>query len=1300
MKLVGLESLADLKNILKQQKKEEAKRKNIVVSSTHKADDNDSIEAEARKRAREEHRAEVKAAKKAINRFDAMRKSDQEFEEMAQDALRKAEEKRKQEQEALRFKKIQQEQEEAERKRKAEEEEKRIVQQRKERAEREKVAIQMRKEQEAKLYKDTRERKRREIIEGTATLEQIKHYAQVYPEDTEVQKILKEKQYQYVFGWLDRKAEIQKQKEEERIRKIQEEEERGIAEIERQMIERQKLEERKKHEEEERRRIEEEKARKQWEEEHANIDAMKATLQKRLAMCNSLETKIQSATDEISIKKVQLESKHKAIEIESERVFKDNPELGGPVGKISTDIESHFQKEKSQNVTVPALARADMDGQTYWIVNFIPTEFSGKYDRWKRPLKVFVCRGLIAKNSRTGVFITEYDPMGQHSDRIQNRAQWERFGFGIRNLDIQVTGKREHYRYARLLDVTEQLNRDTAFLQNLNNDVDNIESQIRYNESLIRINQATLVKVKAACKEIEKEIKQALHHSEEAKKQEELEKQKELEKKKIEEARRLKETRKKLAEARQEANRELAEMQAKIDNEKQRVAKVKSYIRSEHELRQQHFLDIVQNKIKRSHFYDNVPLIIEGGPGTGKTTTMVQRLKFLVDPAALKDFENPLSEEQKNRLLDEEHLHTNWLFISPTRQLLLFLRNNMIREGLYADNDNTKTIGKLREDMFHAYRLKSPNSDGPFKMIENKEGEEPVLIFLNPLAAIEGFGNYVLQSTFNTIEKVTNLKTSNFQWNTQGIIIKGMLSKLLTLTDLCSLIKELESIKKTIQPEISNIEQLLKEQADTLSMEILQRVKEDCEDYKNIEDLFDRWYEEAIEEDEEDNDDEVAEADDTEEDSTLRPDTRTLLFNNLTKIVKKLALQKYENSPLGKRLKEVYGIVGHYITDVIQAEENEKTEIAEILGEKDKTRIEIIGEYSWFMKHMAGLCKGAGNAILSQIPKLYKQYRKSNLGLDNSPYDKTLLTSVVQKGNKYLYADEIDIIIGFINNLLILLSNKSNVTYKDLKHKYVNAYNENSKYVIGVDEVTDYTAMDLYFISSLRNNQFSSITMCGDILQGLTNSGISKWSDIDSVMPQKAEVIGLVTSYRQTPTLVEMAQNMYFDEMGKKAPYESKMEKSDVEAKPLALVTSDDTHEAEWIAKRINEIYRIHDQQMPSVAVFVGRNVNVAEYIERLKANENLLNGIRIEDCTDNRKTEGDNMVRIFNLEDVKGMEFEVAIFHNLDEALSGHDSALMRRYLYVGISRATSHLCATFRNEKGNEGILKYFDRNCKSWL
>ena len=178
-----------------------------------------------------------------------------------------------------------------------------------------------------------------------------------------------------------------------------------------------------------------------------------------------------------------------------------------------------------------------------------------------------------------------------------------------------------------------------------------------------------------------------------------------------------------------------------------------------------------------------------------------------------------------------------------------------------------------------------------------------------------------------------------------------------------------------------------------------------------------------------------------------------------------------------------------------------------------------------------------------------------------------------------------------------------------------------------------------------------------------------------------------------------MAREMYLDDRGKESPYHSdKVDAVLVDAAPLAFVSDDEELKAQWMAQRIVEVFKKYGDEMPSVAIFVGDDEDIPELIQMLEE-QDCLNSIGIADCTDNRTCTQTKCVRIFRLKEVKGMEFEVAFFHNIDKALAGSSTDLMRRYLYVGISRATSHLAATFTEEDGNEDIINYFNLEVKNW-
>lgn len=218
-------------------------------------------------------------------------------------------------------------------------------------------------------------------------------------------------------------------------------------------------------------------------------------------------------------------------------------------------------------------------------------------------------------------------------------------------------------------------------------------------------------------------------------------------------------------------------------------------------------------------------------------------------------------------------------------------------------------------------------------------------------------------------------------------------------------------------------------------------------------------------------------------------------------------------------------------------------------------------------------------------------------------------------------------------------------------------------------------------------------------MQGITENGIRDWNDLSGWILPGLIKKELKVSYRQTPTLVKLAREMYNDEEGHYPSYQSDKElDKENEPAPIACVSDDEEEKAEWIAKRIIEVYKIYDSKMPSVAVFVGDEVNVSQFINTIYDTD-LLNGIDVVDCTGGRALNRSDIVRVFRISEVKGMEFEVAFFYNLDEALHGRTTGLMKKYLYVGLSRATTHLAATFCNPDDARDVLKYFETHDNNW-
>ena len=110
----------------------------------------------------------------------------------------------------------------------------------------------------------------------------------------------------------------------------------------------------------------------------------------------------------------------------------------------------------------------------------------------------------------------------------------------------------------------------------------------------------------------------------------------------------------------------------------------------------------------------------------------------------------------------------------------------------------------------------------------------------------------------------------------------------------------------------------------------------------------------------------------------------------------------------------------------------------------------------------------------------------------NSNWDLALMEKIIGVSSKnYIHHDECCLLIGFINNLLIRIARISSERFDQFKGRFANAYKQNRKAVIGVDEATDYSLIDYYAINSLRHHVVSAVTLSGDMMQSMNARGQS-----------------------------------------------------------------------------------------------------------------------------------------------------------------------------------------------------------------
>jgi len=117
---------------------------------------------------------------------------------------------------------------------------------------------------------------------------------------------------------------------------------------------------------------------------------------------------------------------------------------------------------------------------------------------------------------------------------------------------------------------------------------------------------------------------------------------------------------------------------------------------------------------------------------------------------------------------------------------------------------------------------------------------------------------------------------------------------------------------------------------------------------------------------------------------------------------------------------------------------------------------------------------------------------------------------------------------------------------------------------------------------------------------------------------------------------------------------------------------SDDNAVATWLADRIGEIEAL-TQLLPSIAVLVSGEegiVPLADALSEALAGKN----IRAVPCPRGNLAGQENDVRVFDVQHIKGLEFEAVFFVGVDR-LAALEPELFDKYLYVGATRAAMYL-------------------------
>jgi hypothetical protein len=111
---------------------------------------------------------------------------------------------------------------------------------------------------------------------------------------------------------------------------------------------------------------------------------------------------------------------------------------------------------------------------------------------------------------------------------------------------------------------------------------------------------------------------------------------------------------------------------------------------------------------------------------------------------------------------------------------------------------------------------------------------------------------------------------------------------------------------------------------------------------------------------------------------------------------------------------------------------------------------------------------------------------------------------------------------------------------------------------------------------------------------------------------------------------------------------------------------------ADWLADRIKQV-ETSLGLLPSIAIFVDGDARIDPLVDLLRPRLAAVN-LAVAACKEGRVVGSENEVRVFDIQHIKGLEFEAVFFCGVDR-LAARDPDLFDRYLYVGITRSAMYL-------------------------
>lgn len=671
-------------------------------------------------------------------------------------------------------------------------------------------------------------------------------------------------------------------------------------------------------------------------------------------------------------------------------------------------------------------------------------------------------------------------------------------------------------------------------------------------------------------------------------------------------------------------------------------------------------------------------IILLGAAGTGKTTTMAQRLRS-------KMYEEGRTEEEQELVASAREaglgFEENWIIFTPSELLKQYVRNALDNEGLGRLESQMSTWEdfSLRLALSKLGFLRGRDNRGGLVLPPERGAGEGITAkaLARPSVWLEAFSGYrdglALEKIRERVKQVA--LSADPELSSIGEAIRFTAEK--EEADFAGIFASVKDAEIRIEKRAGGLKEEIRRQ--------LRECMEECA--RRIPGLEAKWT--ALLEEEkakreaqgtrvgedaaaQEGTDEFGQEETAEETETpagkVNPSTELRL--TLQRWSEGLASGKTPASPAFKARIEV-----------IRA------------GLPAKEKALAIGRLSLERKSALWL-RGAFRWYLLQSWRCYRSFRRADLK-NASPdwYDRSS-----HKAGEICQAELDLLILLHLRTLRSLYANRRVRT--QYREELASELGKCCRMMVFVDEATDFSPMQLAAMAALAHPYLNSFFACGDINQRLTEGGIRSEDELRWAVPG-ADICRLRTSYRQTRALHEIGQA--FLGAGLASEDDSAVQEelaSEGDLRP-ALGTWNYTleGEAEWTVARIGEMLSYYEgSELPTVAVFVPTRSEVRPLAQILQASRAIQeNSLRVQACEDGRAVGADFKIGVYPIEFVKGLEFEAVFFTGVD-ALAEDAPEHFGQYLYVGATRASRFLGVSCRASLP-EPIAEFEDRFCEGW-